>query len=618
MNCRIAKQLSAGRSRRAVLVAILAIHASLVGWQSVRDSPTWDEVGHFAAGLEHWQYGRFQFYRVNPPLVRLVATTFIYLGYSDQCNIDGYSAYAGPGGRPEFQVGRDIALRLGERYFALLSLARLTCIPFSILGGWICYRWAWDLWGGRSAVLALLLWCVCPSILGHGHLITPDVGATSTGLCASYAFWRWLRCPTIGWAVAAGMLLGVAQLTKLTWVVLLVLWPVLWTAYQLMQTVRQPVYGWSRQGTHIAVILLLSAWAINLGYGFEGSFRPLAEYRFVSQGMGGEGVLERVHGMALRNRFATSRLGAFRVPLPENYLSGIDVQKADFERRMWSYLRGEWRLGGWWYYYLYALLIKEPLGTWLLLVLAIGVTIFARGYSAPSRDELVLLAPALAVLVLVSSQTGFNHHLRYVLPALPFLFIWISKLARSIDLGHRPVAAVAGLCLLWSIGSSLWVYPHSLSYFNELAGGSKGGHYHLGNSNTDWGQDLLYLKRWLDKYPQASPLHLAYDLPLIDPKLVGIDWRPPPPGPQAESARQRSPRELGPLPGWHAVSVNRLHGRGREFEYFLEFQPVGMAGYSIYIYHITPDQANRVRARLGLPPAGHAGPATSQEARDGS
>jgi hypothetical protein len=63
--------------------------------------------------------------------------------------------------------------------------------------------------------------------------------------------------------------------------------------------------------------------------------------------------------------------------------------------------------------------------------------------------------------------------------------------------------------LLWSIASSLGVYPHSLSYFNELVGGPANGHAHLLDSNIDWGQDLLLLKEWLDAHPEASPLGLA-------------------------------------------------------------------------------------------------------------
>ena len=36
-------------------------------------SPTLNEPGHLVAGLINWQFGRFNVYKVNPPLVRKVA-----------------------------------------------------------------------------------------------------------------------------------------------------------------------------------------------------------------------------------------------------------------------------------------------------------------------------------------------------------------------------------------------------------------------------------------------------------------------------------------------------------------------------------------------------------------
>jgi len=34
--------------------------------------------------------------------------------------------------------------------------------------------------------------------------------------------------------------------------------------------------------------------------------------------------------------------------VPKNYLSGMDLQKVDFEDGKSSYLNGEWKHGGWW------------------------------------------------------------------------------------------------------------------------------------------------------------------------------------------------------------------------------------------------------------------------------
>lgn len=54
----------------------------------------------------------------------------------------------------------------------------------------------------------------------------------------------------------------------------------------------------------------------------------------------------------------------------------------------------------------------------------------------------------------------------------------------------------------WFVTSSLWIYPHSLSYFNETVEGPLNGPKHLLGSNVDWGQDVLYLRQWITKSKQ--------------------------------------------------------------------------------------------------------------------
>lgn len=291
------------------------------------------------------------------------------------------------------------------------------------------------------------------------------------------------------------------------------------------------------------------------------------------------------------------------MPVPQGYLRGIDAQQFDFERGMWSYLRGEWRTRGWWYYYLYGLLIKEPLGDWALLLLAFVVRLAWPSPSVTGRDELLLLSPALVVLVLVSSQTGFSHHLRYVLPMFPYLFIWISQAARAVVARRRVVSFAIATAWTWSVVSSLWIFPHSLSYFNESAGGPLHGHGHLLASNIDWGQDLHYLKRWLDKHPEASPLGLAYDTTFFEPSAIGIEYGPVPGAPlPGERLPMGHLLTMGPQPGWYAISVTALHSsQRRRFAYFGRVKPVALAGYSIYVYHLTVEETNRVRRESGLP-----------------
>jgi hypothetical protein len=182
---------------------------------------------------------------------------------------------------------------------------------------------------------------------------------------------------------------------------------------------------------------------------------------------------------------------------------------------------------------------------------------------------MVLLAPVAAVLALVSSQTGFNHHVHYVLPIFPFAFVWTSKVARAIDRRHRNIATPAAGALLWSVASSLWCYPHSLSCFNELVGGPKHGHEHLLDSNIDRGQDLLYLKRWVEEHPDARPLGLAYCLPFLDPRIAGMEYTLPPSGPDCKHGAQAGSPDRNR--GWSGgyldpakpSELGNLRGRGR-------------------------------------------------------
>ena len=76
-----------------------------------------------------------------------------------------------------------------------------------------------------------------------------------------------------------------------------------------------------------------------------------------------------------------------------------------------------------------------------------------------------------------------------------------------VDFG---VPALAATAVVISALGSLWVYPHSLSYFNLLSGGPTRGYRHLVDSNIDWGQDLPALAAWQRAHPGAPPMRLHY------------------------------------------------------------------------------------------------------------
>lgn len=598
------RQLLLRTTPRPQVVAglLLLIHAGLLAWIGYKNSPSMDDVAHLSAGLSHWYLGDFTLYKVNPPLARSVAVLPVLV---TRPKVDWKSYVRGERARAEFGVGQDFMRINGRDGFRYHVLARWACIPFSLVGGTYCFLWGRAIYSPLSGLFALTLWCFSPNVLGNAAMVTPDAPAAALGLAATYHFYHWLEAP--GWANAllAGLVLGLAELTKTTWIILFALWPCIWVAWNLYNRPFSAASAWCSQALNLSVILLFSIYLINLAYGFDGSFRPLKNFEFVSDVLAGN----KVHSQTTGNRFREHWTGVIPVPFPACYVEGIDIQRSDFERKKWCYLAGRQQLGGWWYWYLYAMAVKVPLGTWGLFLMAAIATAVQRKHSAIFAAEMVLLAPAVAVFLLISSQTGFTRYLRYALPAFPFLMVWMSRVALAIPLKRAKFAVAAVALLAWTVESSLAVYPFSISYFNELGGGPMGGHACLVDANIDWGQELLRLKSWLARHPEASPLHLG-NFGFVDPKIAGIEFRPVPKlrmiSPDQKTSLGNIPAGQLPRPGWYALSVNHLRAYRHfgdeepDYAYFLRFRPVATIGYAIYIYHLDEDGVAILRPNFAV------------------
>ena len=592
-------------SPRIAVVSLLAIQAVLLVVTSRATFSTADEPGHFAAGIAAWNRGAFDLYRVNPPLYRMLAAVPVLAVGVEEDYTRWHPEH--PGARSEREVGQDFAMANGERYLDLIRIARLFTIAVTLLGGWIVFAWSRELFGERAGVFALAVWCFEPTVLAHGSLITPDMPCAVAGLGAMWMLARLLGEPTWLRAVAASVVLGVALLVKLTNLYLLLLWP----AFVIASRIRKgPRVGAGR----LAAIAGISVVVLNLGYGCQGTLRPLGSLAFTSHELAGD-TLSRAPGSSFDptgNRFRDSWLGALPVPLPADYLQGLDVQRHDFQRHFQSYLNGEWRDGGWWYYYLAALGFKVPLG--MLVLVIVGGVLVVRSHKR-NLATWCAIVPALVVGVLVSSQTGINGHLRYALPMFPFFAMWAGRVAECRD---RRVLVGAAVLLVWSAISVLRVMPYPLAYFNELAGGPAHGDEHLLDSNLDWGQDALALREWVADNAPDDEIGLAY-FGGADPKVLGLSYHLPPRDmPNLRFARPEQLRSIGPHPGLFAISVNFLRGLTFEapdgmgrwqaidpgaFTYFQRFHPIASAGYSIRIFCISLDEANTARARLALPPS---------------
>ncbi len=573
-----------------------------------------DEAGNIVSGLYTWKYSRFDLYSVNPPLFKVIAAAPL-LFCSPEIEWEKKDDETGLAGqirdhRPEFSLAVGFVRANPERIRLYLILARVMMVPFALLGAYYVCRWARELFGGWAGTAALALWLFNPNVLTWSAQVMPDLPAAALGVAAWYYFWKWFRNRSLENTLLAGFLFGLALLTKMTWVILFPLIPAVVFVFYLRRrrNKKLPSLSGKDLAGKTALILLTALLTLNLGYGFEGSFKPLGKYQFRSRTLSGKTSAEN-YELKL-NRFTGTPLACLPVPFPSSYIKGIDLQKIDFERGFDSYLNGKWQERGWWYFYLECFLLKTPPGAIILFFAAVFVFVKGSVFPKPGRrslpDQVFLLLPAAVIFVFVSSQTGFSWNFRYVLPVFPFLAVWISQTAGEANRSRGGKILAAGLFVCATV-SSLLIAPHFMSYFNVLAGGPKNGHRYLLNTCIDWGQDALRLRKWIETHPEADGIHLLFNNSVAEAPFYGQGYLAVPPSFDDEPSpgfdqADTDPRIYGPRPGWHAASIAEINSKEGKYKYLLDFKPADMIGYSIYIYNISLEEANAARGRLGLPP----------------
>jgi hypothetical protein len=298
---------------------------------------------------------------------------------------------------------------------------------------------------------------------------------------------------------------------------------------------------------------------------------PLDNYHFLSQSL---------------QTFSSSFLKVFPVPLPCDYLTGLDSQLAISEGNnpfYSSYLMGENSLTGWWYYYLIAFFVKNPLPLLIVLV----VTIYFYSVKKSPRDEIAapicLWIPAACYILYFSLFSHIYIGIRFLLPIFPLFFIGAGIIGDTSLLAGKRIRYFIAAIIILSVVSVISSYPNYISYFNIISGGSSKGHNWLIDSNLDWGQDLPGLKEYMESNG-IDKLKLGY-FGRVDPELYGIKYTLP------EKSLEKS---------LYAVSINFLKGRPyylldnrnkkliyADRDYFKNYsglKPVNVINNTIYIF----------------------------------
>lgn len=550
-----------------IIVLLLVIHAGIAFDVSRKLTVTHDEYWHLPVGYLTLKTGRFDFDTLNPPLIRIWAALPLMLTSAQTGEI---AIFSDPG-----DYGNHFVSANPETYERYYLLGRCMMILLSVATGLLLATWAKKLFGKKTAYLAVYLWAFSPTVLSQATLVTQDLAIAGFFLLTLYVGWHFTKSPTWNWGILLGVILGLAQLTKFTAILLVPLLIAQWWIVRFKNQTLVDADSTRRIKRKWATLFLVSLFVLNAGYAFHGSFDSINSYSFQSRELK---VLNELPAW----------MQSASLLMPRDYLLGFDQQRYIMTQSHPCYLNDQWNVTGYRSYYLVALLYKIPHPVQLLIGIAIvSLLLPSLRIKKPNWRVISLLLMPIAAMLLIASLSKNQLGLRYVSPMMPFLFLFTAQIADTINLKTNRIVAVLILLCVCLIPFSLRFHPGHLAYFNELAGGPVGGRYHLLDSNLDWGQDLYQVRNHM-KENKLSRIGLAY-FGTIRPETTGISYSLPPAG--------------HPQPGIYAVSVNFVQGRPHviktengeshsadigAYSYFRFFEPKARLGQSIDLYDLSP------------------------------
>ncbi|MBN1586123.1 MAG: peptide-methionine (R)-S-oxide reductase MsrB [Candidatus Omnitrophica bacterium] len=382
-----------------------------------------------------------------------------------------------------------------------LYAVRIAGLGFSLLLGFYTFRWAREMYGAPPAVAALFLLLWNPVLAGHASTGNLDVPVSALILAAFYHWWKAAKEWHWGHALASGLWLGLALLTKHV--------ALLAAGVLVLAAIVEGLAGARAQGIRAAgealrrlVFVGLSALAVlNAGYAFNGFGQSLAAHSYLSN------LFLSLSQVPVLNR----------IPLP---LPGLFVRSLDFQFYLSSvgfpgFLNGEFSMSGWPQYQALSFLYKNPAPFLLLVVGYAGWKVFKRPRFVHGEGMLLLLIGVVALYFSFCNPRAQG--LRYLLPLYAPLVIVLSRIVGEVAwqkvLGPLAVAGFG----VWYLAASALSHPNETGYFNEISGGPGQAYKMFLDSNLDWGQTGPLVEKELESW---GPMVMDPGKPVLGRILV--------------------------------------------------------------------------------------------------
>lgn len=549
-----------------ILPAVLLFtYLAQCAWFIQSQSFTFDEPINILSGLEQWRTGQYSGglgMNDHPPLARLLCTL--------------------PAINCRFQIGNKVvpnpeAVAWHNSDFDSFgrvlpnpeTLAWHTRPVNAVLGavlGLLLWLAARSFYSTSAANFVLALFSFSPSLIAHFSLAATNDGVTTLMLFASvFQLCRWRRDRSWSQTVLLGLVLGgflIAKASSLPFfgaaiVLILVLKPG-------SIAIRPAEWNW-RQAVTAFLISFLIVWG---AYQFHVSKVTLA-------------ASDMQMSIAIPNRpdpviRHSSHAFHISVPVPAfEFIQGLGYQIRHAKTGHYAFLLGRSYVGGSRLYFPMVTVLKWPTVVLPLFLAAVGLRFLRR--TPPPRD--FALWAAFPVLYFVLAEfSSLNLGERYILPIYPFALLLCGSLWQFTR-GRRAVLVLLLVALAVHVGDVLRYAPDYLSYFNLFVRPAS-SYKLLSDSNVDWGEGLVALRRYQQAHPSV-PIHLAY-FGNVAPAVYGIRAIPLMPNERAS--------------GTVIISASYLSGQSlpipNAYHWVLQYPTKLILNHSLYVFEV-PDQANQ-------------------------
>lgn len=537
-------------------------------------SATWDEPIHLTAGYAALAQHDYRVDPSHPPFLRMWAALPLLAveslradtGVIDRTPIPSWLEGTGA----PYHFSRQFLYSRGDAD-RLLYAARFMVVILGIVGGILVFCWANEWLGFLPAVCALILYTVEPNLSAHASLVTTDFGLTCFMFGTIYFLWRTSRGATTFNVATLAMFFALAVVTKFSAVLL---GPIVLALLALSVAWRSAITPKAAVGIIglLGATAFVAIWAI---CGFQ--YAPSESGTWLLHLQDIAPVRQAVPNVAKVVGWIDARQ-----LLPNIFTQGFLFCLATLQEQS-AFLAGQYSNVGWWYYFPVAFLIKTPIA--LLALLLAGVLLCVRRpRELGSANEAFVVLP-IVVYLGFAMASAFNIGVRHILPIYPFVILIAAAAGRKLLVAHRTWNRIA-LATLTTLAIAEFggVWPHTLTFFNQLVGGPPNGFKYLADSNLDWGQGLKGLGQWMNRNG-VDHVNLAY-FGQADPVYYHISSTPLPVG------FDEKPTTKPELPGYVAIGATVLSGVYLEpvwqlfYRPFHDRQPVADIGNSIRVYWV--------------------------------